>query len=305
MPPTTWYEIRCLVPAAAADLLADELTQLTGNGVCTANLAVDTFSPETISEPETVCLLAYLSGDSDPAPVLDVIEGQLADLRRQSGAEIPRAACSTINEEDWANTWKAYFKPTRIGTHLIIKPSWETFNSEPGDLIIELDPGMAFGTGTHPTTRLCLEALERHLPSTGPMRSVLDVGTGSGVLAIAAALLGAAPITAVDIDPIAIDVARHNASQNGIGERIICSTTPLDELPGSYDLILANILAEDLVRMRHQLAARVANNGTLILSGILVEREELVSTGFADTPLTLLTTTRHGDWSCLEYGRPG
>jgi len=305
MLPTTWLEIRCLVPASEADLLTEELTQLTGNGVCSANLAVDTFSLATIVEPETVWLLAYLHGDSDPAPVMAAIESFLAAIRQRSGQEIPPATCATINEEDWANNWKAYFKPTRIGTHLVIKPTWETYPARQGDLIIELDPGMAFGTGTHPTTRLCLEALERLLEPAPSSRSVLDVGTGSGVLAIAAALLGAAPVTGIDIDPDAIEVAQHNARQNSVDHLMDCSTTPLEQVAEKYDLVIANILAEDLIRMRQALASRLNAGGTLILSGILLEREELVISGFTDTTLILHTTNHCDDWSCLEYGCPG
>jgi ribosomal protein L11 methyltransferase len=299
----SWFEIRCLVPASEADLLSDDLARLTGNGVCTANLAVDTFSMDTIQEPDIVCLLAYINGETDPAPLLAEIEALLQTSRQRSSEDIPAASCTVIHEEDWANNWKAYFKPTRIGQHLVIKPSWETYQQQSDDIIIELDPGMAFGTGTHQTTRLCLEALERLLHNNDQSMSVLDVGTGSGVLAIAAALMGGAPVIGVDIDADAVAVANHNTAQNGVGTQIACSTTPLEQIPGWFDLVIANILAEDLVRMRHALTERLARHGTLILSGILLEREELVITGFADTNLVLAAVTRSGEWACLEFAR--
>lgn len=299
----SWFEIRCLVPAIEADLLSDDLAGLTGNGVCTANLAVDTFSMDTIVEPDIVCLLAYINGESDPAPIMTAVEALLQASRQRTSEEIPAASCTVIHEEDWANNWKAYFKPTRIGQHLVIKPSWETYQQQPDDVIIELDPGMAFGTGTHQTTRLCLEALERRLLSKDHATSVLDVGTGSGVLAIAAALMGGAPIVGVDIDAEAVTVASHNAAKNGVETQMVCSTTPLEQISGQFDLVIANILAEDLVQMRHALAAKLARHGTLILSGILLEREELVVTGFTDTNLVLVAVTRSGDWACLEFAR--
>ena len=187
----------------------------------------------------------------------------------------------------------------------MIKPTWEAYPRQSGDVVIELDPGMAFGTGTHPTTRLCMEALERLLSPGGPDRSTLDVGTGSGVLAIAAALLGATRVVGIDIDAEAVAVADHNAAQNCVSGQISCSATPLEQLSEEFDLVVANILAEDLIRMRHALAARLARSGTLVLSGILLEREELVITGFADTGLNLVNITRSGDWACLEYRRDG
>ena len=300
---TSWHEFRCLIPACEADDLAAELSQLTGTGVCTANLAVDTFSLDTVTEPDIVCLLAYADGNSDPATMLAAIEALLAPIRQRTTQEIPTVTCTVINEEDWANTWKAYFKPTRIGQHLVIKPSWETFDRQTDDIVIELDPGMAFGTGTHATTRLCLEACERLLATAQTNRSVLDVGTGSGVLAIAAALLGGKPVVGIDIDADAVTVALHNSAQNGVADSITCSTTPIEQVTEQFDLVLANILAEDLVRMRHHLTARLATRGTLILSGILLEREELVVQGFADTGLNLAAANRSGDWVCLEFSR--
>jgi ribosomal protein L11 methyltransferase len=218
---------------------------------------------------------------------------------------------SFIREEDWANTWKEHFKPSRIGTRLVIKPTWEDFAAQPDDIIIELDPGMAFGTGTHPTTRLCLESMERiffHDPpfDTGERSrpaAVLDVGTGSGVLSIAAAKLGAGRVVALDIDPTAVAVAEQNLAQNRIGSSVFMSTEPLENISGTFDIVLANILAEELVRLGKELFDRVGPHGFLILSGILTEKEELVRTGFAPFALALREITREAEWSCLTYQR--
>jgi ribosomal protein L11 methyltransferase len=310
MSPTAWAEIACHVPESLVDPLADFLIDLTGTGVSVDNRTVDTFSPDDIAELPTKTVKAYVTAECDLEQVLARISsfltaagGATADYTFQP------PTVTIIQEEDWANTWKAHFKPTRIGRRLVIKPSWEEYAATADDLILELDPGMAFGTGTHGTTRLCLEALERIMCREGiygdappPERSaVLDVGCGSGVLSIAAAKLGSRQVEAVDIDPIAVQVTKENASRNGIGLALTASTTPLGDLASSFAIVLANILAEELVRLAHPLVERVVSHGHLILSGILREREAFVIEGFAPLPVTLVETTHADDWSCLVY----
>jgi len=164
---------------------------------------------------------------------------------------------------------------------------------------------MAFGTGTHATTRLCLEALERLLTeeASSPIgeTALLDVGCGSGVLGIAAALYGAGKVTCIDIDPIAVQVTRENAAINGVEKILTASETPLASVDGEYRIVIANILAEELVKMREQLVERIAENGFLILSGILLEREEFVISGFSTPLLSLEAVSREGEWCCIVF----
>ncbi|WP_223913330.1 50S ribosomal protein L11 methyltransferase [Geobacter sp. AOG1] len=307
-----WAEVSCTVPATMVDEVAEFLVDLSGSGVSIDNLFLDTFSLDTVEESDRKTVKAYLPADADLSSKVDAITAFLA----KHGPAFPgftflQPTISLLREEDWANNWKQYFKPARIGKRLVIKPTWETFSPDPDDLIIELDPGMAFGTGTHATTRLCLEALEQLFfregawaDGHGPVpATVLDVGTGSGILAIAAAKLGGARIVGLDIDPRAIEVARENVRQNGEGENVELDTTPLTEVKGQFDVVLANILAEELVRLASPLIDHLVQGGTLVLSGILTEREEFVRAGFAGHGVTLLTTTRHDEWSCLCYRR--
>ncbi|RNC72238.1 MAG: 50S ribosomal protein L11 methyltransferase [Desulfuromonadales bacterium] len=296
----SWAEVVCDVPAEMVDLLADFLVELSGNGVSVDNRELDTFSLDGLEEPPVKTLRAYFTPD-------DSLDAKLAELERFIGDHAPafgdpppaRPTVTLIREEDWATGWRQHFAPARIGRHLVIKPTWEPFTPEAGDLIIELDPGMAFGTGTHPTTKLCLEALEK----LGHPGDVLDVGTGSGILAIAAAKLGAPRVVGTDIDPDAVEVARDNCTLNQVTVELC--TTPLAAIPGRFQVVLANILAEDLVRMAGDLTAMVASGGHLILSGILVEREPFVIDGFARTGLSHIETTREGEWCCLLYRANG
>ncbi len=303
-----WAEICCTVPAEMTEAVADFLLDLTGNGVSVENRSVDTFNIDDLTTEPVKNVKGYLPADDD----LETAVARISDFLAQAGPDYPGfilvpPSITILAEEDWANSWKANFKPTRIGRRLVMKPSWEDYAPTGGDIVLELDPGMAFGTGTHGTTRLCLEALERLICDEDGFghgnATVLDVGCGSGVLAIAAALFGATAVAAVDIDPVAVEVTRENAAVNGVAGRVDASLTPLGEIPGEYAIVLANILAEDLVRMAGELAKRVMAGGFLVLSGILTERERFVIEGFFPLPLTMHAVTRQDEWSCLVLRR--
>lgn len=302
---TDWAEIACEVPADMVDTTADFLVELTGNGVGIENLHLDTFSLDSLEDTPTKSVKGYLPLDDSLEEMRIRVERFLLDTGAScAGYVFIPPVLSVVRNEDWANNWKVHFKPVRIGARLVIKPTWEEYRELPGDLVIRIDPGMAFGTGAHPTTRMCLESLERICfdHSGGKMPDpVLDVGTGSGVLSIAAALMGATRITAVDIDPEAVRVTRENLELNGVENAVAASTTNLCELPGEYGVVVANILAEELVRLSAQLCAKVAPGGWLILSGILTEKEEFVCAGFPD--LTLVENPREAEWSCLTFSK--
>ncbi len=226
---------------------------------------------------------------------------------------IPEPSLRVVREEDWAHAWKKFYKPMRIGTHVVLKPSWEDFVPAPGDLVVELDPGMAFGTGLHPTTRLCIAALER---TVKPGDVVLDLGTGSGVLAIVAAKLGASRVVATDIDPIAVAVATENVARNHLATapagplEIRLGSVPAD-LTATVDVLVANILAEvldGLLDSRYDnvpLAEPVAPGGMLVLSGIIADKAELVLDALRRHGLALVDRLDEGDWVALIARKPG
>jgi len=300
----TWVEISCKVPAELADIVAEYLTELSGTGVCVENLNVDAFSHSEIPESPTATIKSYFSATEDSAGRLAEIGSYLKELaERHPGSVLAEPELSSVSTEDWSTSWKANFKPLRVGQRLLIVPSWEEAHARPDDIVLRLDPGMAFGTGGHETTRLCLELLEQIMDDMPIMHSpaVLDLGTGSGILAMAAIQLGAGRVCAVDIDPQAVEVARENLAANGLAEQVECSTTPLESMTEHFDVILANILAEELVRLAPFLADRLAPGGSLVLSGILAEKEGLVRTGFAPLPLQYLTTLQAGEWVALHY----
>jgi ribosomal protein L11 methyltransferase len=200
-----------------------------------------------------------------------------------------------VEEADWANAWKAYFKPFRVGRRLLVTPPWESPSLEPGDIPLVIDPGMAFGTGTHPTTQLCLIALEDLMQ---PGFSVADIGTGSGILAIAAAKLGASQVFANDNDPLAVKIARENAAQNHV------SIIVTDDLPeGAHQIVVANILADVIIGLASELIALLEPDGILIASGIIDTRENDVQSALSACGLHFQETRRLGEWVALIFRR--
>lgn len=207
---------------------------------------------------------------------------------------------SVLPYENWAESWKRNFPVQRIGRRIIIKPSWRTHRARNGQAVIELDPGMSFGTGQHATTRFCLKMIER---LAAPARSLLDVGTGSGILSIAAAKLGCSPICAVDNDPIAVRIARENARLNGT--RFPIRVAALQELitAKENDIVAANILADVLLAYRRKLAALVAEDGFLILAGILTREAPQVRRAFTSLRFKVVACETKGNWTGLVLSK--
>jgi ribosomal protein L11 methyltransferase len=187
-----------------------------------------------------------------------------------------------LPEAEWRDAWKRYFHVTRISPRIVVVPSWETYEPTATDVVIALDPGMAFGTGTHASTRLVLEELDRLAAERPAPARVLDVGAGSGILAIAAVKLWpAATVVAVDNDPIAVAACAENAGVNAVGDRIASAATPVGDVDGQFDLVLANIQAHVLRELLPGIAPRVAPGGTLVMSGLLSPQAEAVAEDYA------------------------
>ncbi len=306
----TWAQVSYAVPEELVDEFSEFLIEFSPDGVVTENLTLDTFSVESLEEPPVRTVSAFFPADETLEEKMSLVGIYLGKKSAEYPGFVPAEPVVTyIKEEDWSSNWKAHFNPVRIGTRLVVKPTWEEYPHAPSDIILELDPGMAFGTGSHATTRLCMEALEKIFfregayADAGPdsPRHVLDVGTGSGILAITAAKLGADHVTAIDIDPQAVTVAMDNIIMNGCENSVSVSDAPIATVAGVYDVVVANILAEELVKMAAVLIEKVAAGGYLILSGILVEKEEIVLHGFSVPGITLKEITRDAEWSCVTY----
>ena len=218
---------------------------------------------------------------------------------------MPQPAYQTLDAEDWAEAWKKHYQPLRVGRRLLIRPLWIDVALAPDDIEIALDPGMAFGTGTHPTTQLCLEALERLIE---PAQTVLDLGAGSGILAIAAAKLGAGKALALDTDPLAVEATVANARSNGVADKIIAERGSLENVLGSarrFDIVIVNILARVILELcERRLGESVRPGGTAIFSGIIDTQLAEVEAGLRRAGLQPGARRQRGDWMLVEAKRP-
>lgn len=299
-----WLQLQIEVPAAGVETFSYLLSELGCEGVVTLEEDLDTFIPP---DPDTIVsgpqeIKAFFPPQFSRNEIIRQVREKLDELRNFfPDWHFGEPRVSEIEPQDWAEGWKQNFQPFTVGP-LLIRPSWTAVDQAHQGPVMELDPGMAFGTGTHGTTKLCLEALAGELSRYQPDDcSVLDVGTGSGILAIAAAKLGAPRVLGCDIEADACRIAAENAASNGVAETVTITNEPLENLSGGHRVILANILAEENVRLAAELVKRLAAPGSLILSGILKEKEQLVRDGFAGFDLDGPEITAEDEWIALIY----
>ncbi len=203
-----------------------------------------------------------------------------------------------LEEEDWADCWKKYYKPLRIGKNVMIVPAWEDYKPLESDVIVKIDPGMAFGTGTHETTALCAELIEKYMKAGD---RVLDVGTGSGILAVLESKLGAKEVDALDIDPSAVKAAKENCEANGVYNVRCLQSDLIRNADGKYDFISANIVADIIIRMSENTAEHLVLGGTLIVSGIIEPQAKQVVSCFESKGFTLVEKMSKNDWNAFCF----
>ncbi len=299
-----WIVIEVKAKGEFVDLISAILADCGCSGTVVEERALDTFvaPDDSLDFLADYILKAYFDEVSDPQLLISDLEGTFGEIPLLKNQICVNLGAS-VRMEDWAEDWKQNFSAFHVGKKLVIRPSWEEYIPREGEVVIEIDPGMAFGTGTHETTQLCLEVIAELLDRPDPPLNMLDVGTGSGILALGAAALGCQQIVANDIDPVACAVARENIKKNHYSEQIELSEHSLEDLSGRYDLIVANILAEENIRLRHAFMEHLRPGGWLVLSGILKEKEALVRDGFADLLLDFSPSRYQDEWVCLLLRR--
>ena len=308
-----WARISVVTTHEGADLIANILMELGAAGTeiddpSLVNEYIDaglwdyTDLPRA-EDTETVTVRAYLPEDARLESSLLALAERIAALRH-AGAALGAGTISHsfVADEDWAETWKAYIHTEKIGERIVVRPTWEEYTPSADEIVIELDPGAAFGTGAHATTAMCLRWLE-HLVSPG-MR-VYDVGCGSGILAVAAAKLGAGEVIAMDYDPVAVSVAEENIRQNNAHNVVACESDLLSACEGAApaELITANIIADVIVRLFAQLDRHLAPGGTLLASGIIDDRIADVEQAAAQHGFTVLDMTCEKEWAAMIIRR--
>ena len=301
-----WTQLKVTVPLEQLDTLVAVMSMLNNNlmiedysDIDLKSCYGDLIDESILNADKTVAAVSvYLPADRPYSDAVAFLRDRMATDGIDGKIEI-----IGVNEEDWANSWKAYYKPLHIGKRMVIVPAWEQYTPEAHEIIVRMDPGMAFGTGTHETTRLVIELLERLVR---PDMRVLDVGCGSGILAICAAKLGAGLCRAYDIDPVAVRVARENIKDSG-EQNVTCDVSDLlrgvDLSDGPYDLICANIVADIIIRMAPDVARYMKDDAVLLASGIITERAEEVIAVLAENDLVVRERLDDNGWCALVVAK--
>lgn len=255
----------------------------------------DLIDESLLNADKTIASISvFIPCEKSPTEAMAFIHDRMSDSGIEGKIEV-----IGVNEDDWANAWKAYYKPIRIGKHMVIVPAWEKFEPKEDDIVVRMDPGMAFGTGTHETTRLVIELLEKYVKKGDRM---LDVGTGSGILAICASKLGARECKAYDIDPVAVRVARENVKDSGLAN-ITCDVSDLlrgvDRTGGTYDIITANIVADIIIRMSPDIGELMHDGTILVTSGIITERRDEVVDALTKNGLEIVEVREDNGWCAV------
>lgn len=300
-----WTELVVSVPSADAERAADIANMTVPYGLYIEDYSdleqgareiahIDLIDEELLARDRTHALIhVYLEPEVNPSEALAFLQERLAACGIAN-----TLSTRTVHETDWANNWKQYFKPLPIGERLLILPTWEQDDNPEGRLVLHIDPGMAFGTGGHDTTRLVLQTLEQEV-HTGDR--FLDVGCGSGILSIAACLLGASEAFGVDIDPLAVKTAEENGARNDLyaPRYTIVEGDLADRVQGQYDVVAANIVADAIIALSPAVPAFLKEGGVYIVSGIIDTREADVLAALTACGFAVRTRHEHGGWLCL------
>lgn len=304
-----WNEVVVTTTHTASDVVCDMLEELGSSGV----VIIDPYDiKEEIEKPNTldyaddeflnslgedVDIKAYFSEDIAKDELILKIQEKLEFMSQFIDVGKKTIQFNVVNGEDWATSWKKYYKPIRISDRVVIKPSWEEYEPKEDDVVIELEPGMAFGTGQHETTKLCSKFLERFIKKDD---KVLDVGTGTGILSIIAKKLGAKEVLAVDIDPVCAKVAKENSEKNNVEISVSCGVLE-DVKEGNFDVVVANIIANVIIDFANKLDFYVKKDGYFIASGIIKERKEEVIKAVESNGFKLIECIQDKDWVAMVF----
>ncbi|MGI6172291.1 MAG: 50S ribosomal protein L11 methyltransferase [Christensenellales bacterium] len=308
-----WMQVTVLTTTAGAELVSEILSQEGSSGSMIEDRndidanqrpegAWDIIDPDiALRMGEDVRVSGYFPKELQTQDLLSRIRARLEEVKRMEllmDVGKLEIETSTVDDEDWAEFWKKNYVPFRLGMHMVVKPTWTPFDAQEGDKIIELDPGMAFGSGTHETTGMCVEILEKVLKKGD---SVIDVGTGSGILAIAAALNGAGDVLAIDIDPMAVRVCGENVERNGFSDVVRCRQGDLlKDVEEVADIVVANIISDVIIMIAEPVKARIKPGGMFLCSGISRERRDEVIEALEKADYASIDVHIRGEWAAIE-----
>jgi ribosomal protein L11 methyltransferase len=309
-----WTEVIIKTTEEASDAVSEMLTSIGAGGVVIEDpneIRRQIESPESLDYADQefmdslgtdVTIKAYFNQEYTPEELSALIPEKLKFISQFLDVGRGYAGYALVDDEDWSTAWKKYYKPFHISDSVVIKPSWEDYDKKDGEIIIELDPGMAFGTGTHETTRLCSQLLERHVRKGD---TLIDVGCGTGILSIIAVKLGAAKATAIDIDDVAARVTGENCAINGVSDSIDVRKGVLADIePFKADLVVANIIADVVIKLAEPMPQYLKKGGILLTSGIIRERREDVVKAYTGLGFEVISIDEMGDWVAIVFKCP-
>ena len=305
----TWIEVRVITKSEALEPVSGIFYSLDCKGVAIEDpedilgreqgpLTWDFADINVLEHKGKVAVVkAYFAEEDNIEEILGYVNEKLVELK-EMGIDLGEAKVEheKMYEEDWANTWKQYYKPSKVGEKIVVKPIWEEYEQKGGELVVNLDPGMAFGTGTHETTRMCIQALEKYVKEES---TVFDVGCGSGILAIAAAKLGAKLAVGVDLDPVAVESSIENVGYNNLNNIEILHGNLVEVIDGKADIVVANILAEIICILTDDVKRVMKDGGVFITSGIIHDRVDMVCEKLEATGFEVIEKNRDGEWNCI------
>jgi ribosomal protein L11 methyltransferase len=299
-----WIEAKVVFDAdddrLAGELISNLFFEFSLQGIVEEDPSVkpaEGWAEDSIGRPERHAIVGYFPKDRRVKKRCKILEQKLASLKENFGL-LYRVSYKELAEEDWAEAWKTFFTPQKIGRKIVVKPTWCAYKADPDDIVLELDPGMAFGTGTHPTTALCIHLIEDYL---NPADSVLDIGTGSGILMITAAKLGAGLICGVDKDTVAVDVAAANLKLNEIDPQFYSLRTGnlLEGIDAKYDFIVANIFTHVILELLDDLPEVMAQSGIFVCSGMFEKNKNLVVAKMKNLGFEILEIRTEQEWTAI------
>jgi ribosomal protein L11 methyltransferase len=309
-----WTQILIKTTQEASDAIAEMLTTIGAGGVAIEDpdeIRRQIESPDSLdyagkdfvdSLGTEVTIKAYFNEEKEPGELAGLIKDKLKFISEFLDVGRGYMGFEMVNDEDWSTAWKKHYKPFHISESVVIKPSWEEYEGQSGEIVIEMDPGMAFGTGTHETTRLCSKLLEKFVKKND---NVIDVGCGTGILSIIAVKLGAGHVSAVDIDEVAVRVARENCTINGVSDQVSVTKGVLADLqPQKADIVVANIIADVVIGLAEQVPEYLNNGGLFLTSGIIKERKEDVVKSYTSLGFQLESIDEMGEWVAIVFKCP-
>ena len=306
-----WHEIKITTKSEAVEAITEMLMSVGAGGTSVEDpndILMEISKPSSLDYVDSefleslgkdAIIRAYFNEEKNISKIKNMINKKLNDISKFLDTGKKQVEYDEVDDEDWSNSWKKYYKPFKISEKIVIKPSWEDYKEEQGDVVIELDPGMAFGTGTHETTKMCAMLLEKYIKHAN---SVIDIGCGTGILSMIASKLGARSVLAIDIDELAVRIAKENAYKNGVKYGFDVRISELKDITGeNFNIVVANIISNVIIDLADLVKCKLSSDGYFITSGIIKEKKDEVVKRYREIGFGVIEQIEMGEWVAMVF----